>query len=621
MAIEDGNAERVEKSRRKKEKSLQDITPNFRTPREDFSPQENHKLESNWLRGNLFQEFRDVSFDDLSEASETIAKSHGIYLEFDRAKTGKEKDWMYMIRISVPGGGPLTPQQWAILDKLSEKYTTTPYLEKPSLRLTTRQNIQFHWVKKEHVIDTIRGIAETGFYTMNGCGDNTRNVMGCPISIFSDIYNANAWAQNVGEYFRLPPGAYIEVFAIDPNYIRQPEERFEYGPNFLNRKFKFAFSAIHFDEEKQAYIPDNCVELRTNDIGIAPILENSSVHRFQVYIGGSQGERNGHPTFAALGQPIGIFTADQLLKGLDAIVKVHQEWGDRQNRHWSRLKYVVYKQGIEWYREQVRNRLDFDFELPDENHDYGDRHLHHGWMRQPSNGFLSYGAFIENGRIIDGPNGQLKTMVRYLMENYPIELMITPNQDAVFTNIPPEAKAQFEADMKRFGYGLRNGKPISTLRMHSGACVGRDTCKLTYTDSEKFEPFLIDELEGKWGDMAESIGITGCERQCFRPATKTIGWVGMGLNRYKLKLGGTEDARYQGEPLYDKDTNQIYLRSVPREDVPIVTDVLFEFYTANRLPGEKMGYFFRRIGNDAMVQHLKENPRTAKLMERTDRRY
>ncbi|MBI1925713.1 hypothetical protein HYR99_15850, partial [Candidatus Poribacteria bacterium] len=61
--------------------------------------------------------------------------------------------------------------------------------------------------------------------------------------------------------------------------------------------------------------------------------------------------------------------------------------------------------------------------------------------------------------------------------------------------------------------------------------------------------------------------------------------------------------------------------SVPREDVPIVTDVLLEFYTANRLPGEKMGYFFRRIGNDAIVQHLKENPRTAKLMERTDRRY
>jgi sulfite reductase (NADPH) hemoprotein beta-component len=615
---------------RRREKTLDDIAPNFRTPEEDFAPEEIHKLESNMVRGTLHKEFRDLSHNDISGAAKTIAKSHGIYLEFDRAKhlDTKEEDWMYMIRMSIRGGGPLSREAWAILDDLSERYTVNPYVEKPSLRVTNRQNIQFHWVKKENLIELVQGVAETGFYTMNGCGDNTRNVMGCPVSLFSDVFNVNALAHQFGAYFQIPASAHIEIFAIDPGKVRDPEgvempsERFQYGANLLNRKFKIGFSAIHFNEETGEFVPDNCVELRTNDVGVAPLLENGKVERFQVYIGGGQGERNGHVTFSALGVPFGVFTREQLLKGVDAIVRVHQDWGDRQNRHWSRLKYVVYKQGVDWYRKQVRELLDFDFDPPDENHDYGARHLHHGWMKQPSNGLLAYGAFIENGRIIDGPNGRLKTMTRYLMDNYPIRLMTTPNQDVIFIDIPPDAKEQFEADMKRFGYGLRNGKPYSQLRMHSGACVGRDTCALTYTDSEKFIPFLIDELDEKWGDMAESIGVTGCERQCFRPATKTIGWVGMGLDRYKLKLGGTEDARRQGEPLYDPDDwNQIYLRSTPREGVATVTDALFEFYAANRLPDEKMGDFFHRVGNNAVVEYLKSNPRTAKLMEKPFRRF
>jgi sulfite reductase beta subunit-like hemoprotein len=127
-----------------------------------------------------------------------------------------------------------------------------------------------------------------------------------------------------GKYFQLPTSAYIEIFEIDPDYVRKEEDsndinakisenKFQYAPNLLNRKFKIAFSAIHFDDGKKI-IPDNCVELRTNDIDIAPIIESCAcngdqndnkkifansdlVDKFQVYIGGSQGERMGYSTF------------------------------------------------------------------------------------------------------------------------------------------------------------------------------------------------------------------------------------------------------------------------------------------------------------------------------------
>jgi sulfite reductase beta subunit-like hemoprotein len=147
---------------------------------------------------------------------------------------------------------------------------------------------------------------------MNGCGDNTRNVIGCPLSYHSTIFIANMWAQRVGKYFALPTAAYIEIFEIDPRYLRDGDlenripgvSRFDYGQNQLNRKFKVAFSAIHYDDVNKKYVPDNCVELRTNDIGIAPVIKYDAidssaakVEEFQVYVGGGQGQQSGKPTF------------------------------------------------------------------------------------------------------------------------------------------------------------------------------------------------------------------------------------------------------------------------------------------------------------------------------------
>lgn len=208
-------------------------------------------------------------------------------------------------------------------------------------------------------------------------------------------------------------------------------------------------------------------------------------------------------------------------------------------------------------------------------------------------------------------------MIRDLMNKYPIELMVTPNQDLLFTNIPVESQKDFENDLKKYHYGQRNGKSYSKLRTLSGACVGRDTCRLTYTDSERFEPELIDELEKLgWGDMAESIGVTGCERQCFRPATKSIGLVGSGLDRYMFKLFGDETAKFQGQPLIASNGEEIYLRSIPREDVIVVIDTLFKFYKANAKPAEGLGEFHRRIGADTIIAHLKANPATTALMDK-----
>ncbi|MCG8512410.1 MAG: hypothetical protein MI741_24600, partial [Rhodospirillales bacterium] len=125
--------------------------PLLRTPDDQLNKVEQFKLASQGIRGELREDFRDAETDDITAASEQLAKSHGIYLEYNRAKTGREKDWMYMIRVSVPGGGAFNAEQWRIMDQAADRYANANPYGAASLRLTTRQNIQFHWVKKPAV--------------------------------------------------------------------------------------------------------------------------------------------------------------------------------------------------------------------------------------------------------------------------------------------------------------------------------------------------------------------------------------------------------------------------------------------------------------------------------------
>ncbi|MEM1354140.1 MAG: nitrite/sulfite reductase [Planctomycetota bacterium] len=602
--------------------------PIFQTPEADLNKVEVFKRDSQGVVGPLPETVRDLSDLSIGEESEQLAKSHGIYLEYNRAQTGREKDWLYMVRITCPGGGSFNAEQWRTLDEISDRYCTHEPNGRTSIRLTTRQNIQYHWLKKPDLINLVQDVASTGYYTLNGCGDNVRNVMGCPLSKFSPVCDANKLAHEYGAYFRLPAAPHIQVFAVDPAHIEDPEQQYSYGRQLLNRKFKIAFASVtrHADGR---LIGDNCVEARSCEIGVAPVLAHGieEVEAYEIFIGGGQGEKNGKPTFAGIALPFARVAPEDLFPAMKAIVDVHKQWGDRKNRVWARMKYVVQKQGIPWFQNEVK-ALGVDFEQPDPDFDIGPRMMHHGWHHLETTGKLAYGAYIENGRLIDtdpaSGNGHQKSMVLPLLEKFGAEVLITANQDLLFTGIDPEAKQDFEATLAEHGYGKRKGKAFSQLRVLSGACVGLPTCRLAYTDSEQWEPELIDALdELGYGDVHESIGITGCERQCFRPGLKTIGWVGQGPDQYALKLGGSEDGRYQGQwitgidPAKPDKGEQWLLRRVSKADAVIVTAALFDYCKANRQDGEDMGATIRRLGQAVIVEHLRSIEAIAPLLKKT----
>lgn len=127
---------------------------------------------------------------------------------------------------------------------------------------------------------------------------------------------------------------------------------------------------------------------------------------------------------------------------------------------------------------------------------------------------------------------------------------------------------------------------------------------------------MVDELEKRgYGDVAEAIGITGCERQCFRPSTKTIGLVGQGPDLYSIRLGGSEDGRHQGHALIED--GQWHLRRIPRDRVADVIAVLFDQHKADAGAGEDLGSFIRRIGAAEVIARLKADDRAGDLFEKT----
>lgn len=593
------------------------FSPQFETGEYDYSSMENAKALTNGLKNDGIGLSKSIHNDnDLEGRVSAIAKAFGIDTQFNRdiARGEHSYNYMYMIRIPVPSGGPITPEAWNILDSISEKYcVSNTYTGKPvaSLKVTTRQDIQLHWIKKKDLVECIREICSSGFFTLNGSGDNLRNTTACPLKLKSDPFNQVNMAWQISNYFRLPMNLYIEIFEI-PLSKQETENRHNYPVNLMPRKFKIGIATAHIYNSRIEY--DNCIDVRVNDIGIVPVFNDGfpkSLKFFQLYVGGGMGENMGKATFSTQALPLGTVKPENLTGALESLSSIFERYGDRKNRHWARFKYVVYAKGTQWIRQKLAESGIHVGESIHIKLERGQKHI----GKIIDSGEINYGLFIENGRIIDGPNGTLKSMIREISNSWlskDISFYLTPQQGIIIHGIPEKDIGFLESILRKHGYGYRNGRALSSLRKSSISCVGLPTCKMSYTDSERFEPILIDSLDQKYGSLSASIGISGCPAQCSMPATRSIGWIGTGRNRYMLKIGGTGNSI--GMPLQDT-SGDFYMQMVPGDRIADCTSTLLDFYLECREQEEDTGAFFKRMGNRAIIQRLKNDERTSGFMQ------
>ena len=597
------------------------------------------KQNNTFLGGaKLKKELEDLSKPDVDKDLHINLKPNGMYIQFDRTlvKLGI-KEWFFMVRIPFWGGGDITTDDWLKLSGLADKYSRDDD-GFASIRLTTRQAIQFHRIKKNDLLPLVRELIELGKTTVNACGDNVRNTTASPIK--SEIFDANALAHRIGLYFQLPLEEHYEIFHHDflDSIKDKSSEGFHYDLLGLPRKLKIGIGGYFINQETGEELRCNAPDILTNDIAIVPLVKEKKVSGYQVFIGGSLGQKNRKVTFPSLAGPLGIFeTEKDLLIGLDAIVGIQQQIGDRTNRHWSRLKNILFKKGLEfadkkiedvlydevwfnkirdygikWFRDEIK-KLGIEFNDPI-NIDPGKVYRHHGWIKQFDNKY-SYGLWIENGRIKDSSHiGALKTLVDNIVTQVQPNIRITPFQDLLFTDI-----AQSKVDILNGLLAAYNFGNYSPLRTNSLACVGLSTCPLAVAESEKFLNPLLTELEkaGYGNHEGISIGISGCERHCSRNV------------RFDISLEGKTDGAYQlkllfGEPEKDHLAADLiaegkkYLRRIPQEQALSVIRVIIANYIINKNPEEKsISLFHQRIGMGNVIKLLKENDITKKLMNTT----
>ena len=564
------------------------------TDQQKLSPVETAKTASNYLRGEIVQELLDGN-DFFGKDSIQLLKHHGTYQQDNRdaraanRAAGGGKSYFFMVRSRVPGGRMTSDQLLAELDLCDEVGTTT-------LRITSRQGLQLHGVMKSDLHKTIKRINEVQLSTLAACGDVSRNVMCCPAPIHNGIHKQiQDLSQEVAMYMAPRTTAYHEIWLRDPdtgedhlvaggsNGATTNGEVVEpiYGPTYLPRKFKIAFGLAG----------DNCVDLYANDLGFMAIVENEQIIGYNVLVGGSMGVTpSAAKTFPAVAKRMAFIRPDQVIGVTTAVVKVQRDFGNRSDRKVARMKYLVHNWGLDKFKAKVEEYYGQPLAEPHPEDVHGfDDHL--GWNEQ-GDGRWWYGLNVENGRIHDSPELQLKTAFREICHTLRPGIRLTSHQSILFTDLTAEQKPLLEGILQK--YNIKRSEEISSARRWSMACVAWPTCGLSITESERALPCMIDDIEvelAKLGLSGErfTIRMTGCPNGCARPYNCDVGLVGKTAGKYTVFVGG----RLLGDRL-----NFIYKDLVPHDDVVPSLVPLFTYFKSERQPNETFGDFCHRKGAD-----------------------
>src|SRR5262249_53272492 len=255
----------------------------------------------------------------------------------------------FMVRCKIPGG-KVTPEQWLSLDELCGTHANG------TLRLTTRQGIQFHGVLKAGLKPTIAAINATLLTTLGACGDVTPNAMSCPAPIPGPRDEMQADADRIAAHLAPRTRAYHEIWLDgQPTESSGPDEEPIYGKAYLPRKFKVGFG-----------LPDdNCIDVFAQDLGLLAQVESGRVAGYDVLVGGGMGKTHGNEkTFPYLGKPICFVERGGVVKMAEAVVKLFRDHGNRADRKRARIKYVVHDWGVERFRSVLSEYFGAPLSLP-----------------------------------------------------------------------------------------------------------------------------------------------------------------------------------------------------------------------------------------------------------------
>ena len=557
-----------------------------------LSRNEELKAKSRFLRGTLGESLDEQAFGSVSEDDGQIIKFHGVYLQDDRdlrperAKRLLDRAYMFMARLRIPAG-VLTPGQYLTMDKIGTERANG------TIRLTTRQTIQFHGIIKSNIRAAMREIDKALLDTIAACGDVNRNVMAAANPYLSRAHaQAAETAQAISQHLLPHTGAWREIF-VDNELVAggepaggqpaggqpKPEDEPLYGKTYLPRKFKITV----------AVPPSNDVDVFAHDLSYIAIVENGEVIGYNVTAGGGMGATHGDPeTFPRTGDVIGYCAKDQAVAVAEAVLTTQRDFGNRENRKRARLKYTIVDRGLDWFENEVNSRLDVKLETARPFHFTGNADTL-GWTTGEDR-LHHLTLFIEEGRIKDEGEYRLKSALKAvaLVPGFTETgaFIFTGNQNIIIARANDAERAEIGRVLREHGVDPHP----SILRANAMACVALPTCGLALAESERYLPSLISKIdallaENGLADQPITLRMTGCPNGCARPYISEIGLVGRNPGRYNLMLGGAPDG---------SRVNQLYSENLDEAEILSTLGPLFAEYAKSREPGECFGDFMQR---------------------------
>jgi len=491
-----------------------------------------------------------------------------------------------MVRVKVPYGS-MTPDQLEMMGHIADTYS------RGWGHITTRQNIQFHFVALEQVPDVLRDLASVGLTTREACGDTVRNVQGCHLAGACpyEVLDISAWAEATYRHF-----------------VRNPIAQ------RLPRKFKINFSGCATD----------CGQAMFNDVGVVasarPTESGEMEAGFRVFVAGGLGA-NPHPALA-----LEEFTPrEELLPTIEAILRVFDHNGNRENKLRARLKWLVDTLGFEELQRQVFKERRFLLAsstwpggIPEEvqksgdapagvsttvtptpmgqgtpvsigSSDSYDRWERANVVRGAAKGTVSAYAWARLGDITSDQFRSLAALQRELGA----EVRVTNRQNVVYRGL---AEEQLPTLFQRLET-MEMARPGAELSRDVVACPGADTCNLAVTQSRGLADAIGQRLEEE--GLADVGGlrtnISGCTNSCGQHHISDIGFMGVERRAhgssapgYQMLLGG-----YVGQTTINFGEKALRL---PAKNAPEAAVRVVRRFAAEREAGEAFRGWMDRVG-------------------------
>ena len=487
-----------------------------------------------------------------------------------------------MVRIKLPAG-EIYPNQLEKISHLSETFSIG------SAHISTRQNIQLHWVVLEDVSEIMRGLAEVGLTSREACGNTVRNIMCSPLAgvCHDEVFDPTPYA-----------------IATTKFLLRNPLNQ------NLPRKFKFNFTCC----EKHGMA-------RIADVGLIPQkrdLDGKAQRGFKVFLGGGLGNKS----FVA--HQLEDFTPeDDLLYTSIAVLRIFDRMGNRKNMARNRMRYLVDEMGWEKFQNLVLKersivratqsvivKLDVDdtpqeIKRPISVSDTDGKPTPEGFSnwyktttyKQKQDGYCSVFITLEAG---DVTANQLKALAEICRE-FSAEGFARNgfSQDIVFRWVSEDDLPRMYAKLLQFG--LAN--PGSLTMASPVGCSGTTSCNLALTNSHR----LAKEIQRKFLDLKlnedddlrdATIKISGCPNSCGQHEIATIGFYGGGgrvgkdmYPNYTMSLGGRAD----GDAMLGVNCMRVPVKRI----IPVILKII-ELFKKNKHPNDSFSSWIDRIvkGNE-----------------------